>query len=132
MSTAVPPDDPRCVRPGDSRQRDHLANRRTFLAGIRTAMTLFTFGFVIAKFALYVDQERPAGFPSFSEAVGTGWVAAGVIFVIYSFLSYKAVQRDIEAGLVQPRGRLDLLWVAGLIVADLVMSVHLFQAWSTR
>ena len=64
MSTAVPPDDPRRVRPGHGRQRDPPANRRTFLAGIPTAMTLYTFGFTIAKFAMYLDQERPTGFPS--------------------------------------------------------------------
>jgi putative membrane protein len=132
MSTTVPPDDPRRVRPGDSRQRDHLANRRTFLAGIRTAITLYAFGFTIAKFAMYLDQERPRGFPSFSEAVGTGWIVAGVLFAIYSFVGYKAVQRDIEAGLVQARGRLDLLWVAVLSVVGLAMSFHLFQAWTVR
>ena len=29
-----PPEDPRRVRPGDSRQRDHLANERTLLAWV--------------------------------------------------------------------------------------------------
>lgn len=31
---------------------DHLANERTFLAYVRTSLSLMAFGFVIAKFAL--------------------------------------------------------------------------------
>ena len=38
--------------PSPNEMRDHLANVRTFLAWVRTAITIMAFGFVVAKFGL--------------------------------------------------------------------------------
>ncbi len=36
--------------------RDYLAEERTFLAWIRTGVTLMTFGFVVARFGLFLEE----------------------------------------------------------------------------
>lgn len=41
------------------RQREHQANERTFLAWLRTALSLIGFGFAIARFNLFCGSFRP-------------------------------------------------------------------------
>ncbi len=38
------------------RQREHQANERTFLAWLRTSIALIGFGFVIARFGLFLHE----------------------------------------------------------------------------
>ena len=42
----------------DTDVRDHLAAERTFLAWIRTGIALMGFGFVVARFGLFLQQLR--------------------------------------------------------------------------
>src|SRR3954466_8334602 len=100
---AIAPDDPRRVRAGESRQRDHLANERTLLSWIRFAVALFTFGFVIARFGLFLSEmaldtafhSRLGG--QHSLFLGLAFVAAGIIISALALGRYLAVERDIEA-----------------------------------
>src|SRR5947199_1695167 len=46
---------PQPPRP-DSKVRDHLANERTFLAWMRTALGLIGLGFVLARMGLFLRQ----------------------------------------------------------------------------
>jgi putative membrane protein len=45
MATSLPPT-------RTSKASDHLANERTFLAWIRTSISIIVFGFVVAKFGI--------------------------------------------------------------------------------
>ncbi|WP_239651307.1 YidH family protein [Neosynechococcus sphagnicola] len=54
------------------RIREHQANERTFLAWLRTSLALIGFGFVIARFSIFlrqlqatVTQQEPAQRPVF-------------------------------------------------------------------
>ena len=42
-----------------TRYSDHAANERTFLAWVRTAITLMAFGFVIERFDLFLRYAAP-------------------------------------------------------------------------
>ena len=49
--------------PESTRTREHLANERTLLAWVRTAVALMGLGFVVARFGLFLRQlalERAA------------------------------------------------------------------------
>jgi hypothetical protein len=41
------------------------------------------------------------------------WVATGVVYAVYSFIQYRAIQRDIESRYVRTYDRFDTLWVIG-------------------
>lgn len=64
--------------------RDYLAEERTFLAWIRTGLGVMAFGFVVARFGLFLEQIRIAqgGFAAGSHQrslwFGTALIAAGV------------------------------------------------------
>ena len=65
-----------------ARAREHLANERTLLAWIRTALALMGMGFVVARFGLFlrqlgVEASRTAPVaPGFSTAIGVGLILA--------------------------------------------------------
>ncbi|HRP57031.1 DUF202 domain-containing protein [Agriterribacter sp.] len=84
---------------------DHLANERTFLAWIRTAIGIMAFGFVVVKFSLFVTQiaaltGKPAGSASsgISAAVGIMLVTVGLLTTILSFIRYLHTGRQITRG----------------------------------
>ena len=43
---------------GQARITDHMANERTYLAWLRTGITVIALGFVVAKFGLIVRELR--------------------------------------------------------------------------
>src|SRR5437660_2041029 len=63
--------------------RDYLAEERTFLAWIRTALTLMGFGFVVARFGLFLEVMQitrggPAARPhGLSPWIGTALIVSG-------------------------------------------------------
>ena len=67
----------------DLRPTDALANERTFLAYLRTALSFIAFGFVIARFSLFTREMSivahlavPAHYAS--TEFGTAMAAAGI------------------------------------------------------
>jgi putative membrane protein len=91
-----------------SRIRDHLANERTYLAWMRTAISLMGFGVVIVRLRLFQ--------PSATTPPGNGW-KLGLIFslvglatVILSTSHYSAVRRDIDEDTYEPPDRWVLIF----------------------
>jgi len=74
------------------RVRDHLANERTFLAWVRTALGLIGLGFVLARMGLFLRQIAATGaaegFPGVQPGRGlhlhTGqeFLVTGVVFLL--------------------------------------------------
>ncbi len=132
---ATAPDDPRRVHAGDSRQRDHLANERTLLAWVRLAVGMFAFGFVVARFGLFLNEMSLAT-PLHSRLatwhslfLGLAFVASGIVLVVIALTRYLVVERDIEAGMVVSR-RNGAYAVFGIsVVAGLLLIVYLALSW---
>ena len=70
--------------------RDYLAEERTFLAWIRTGISLMGFGFVVARFGIlgnmsYIPQQLPAAQPhELSVWFGAALIAIGAIVNLFS------------------------------------------------
>ncbi|MBI2434570.1 MAG: DUF202 domain-containing protein [Candidatus Hydrogenedentes bacterium] len=67
------------------RTREHLANERTFLAWIRTALGLIGLGFVVARMGLFLRQMVLGLAPEAIAANqrGNDFVAAGVALLLF-------------------------------------------------
>jgi putative membrane protein len=76
--------------------RDYLAEERTFLAWIRTGLASMGFGFVVARFGLYLAEIHGGAAPSdrFSLWSGTAFIAVGVAV---NLLSTRRHLRVVEA-----------------------------------
>ena len=73
---------------------DHLANERTFLAWIRTAIGIMGFGFVVVKFSLFVKQvsimlgrETAIQQKGYSAIIGVILVAVGALTSLLAFIN---------------------------------------------
>jgi putative membrane protein len=73
-----------------SRARDHLANERTYLAWLRTAVNVMALGVVIAKFVNTGGDE--------AIAAGAVLVAVGAVGLFYGTLRYRRVNSELEQG----------------------------------
>jgi putative membrane protein len=101
--------------------REHLAAERTLLAYVRTGLALMGFGFVVARFGLFLREIRFAGsggpLPSTGSSVlfGTALVALGVVVSIVSAHQYSRQVRRLNE--IAPPGN-PISWVAmGLSLA---------------
>ena len=84
--------------------RVYLAAERTFLAWIRTGLALMGFGFVVARFGLFLQEIRVAE-PSlqtrsfgFSIWFGTALIAAGVLVDIFATWNHVRLVRQLNRG----------------------------------
>jgi putative membrane protein len=95
---------------GDSRARDHLANERTYLAWLRTALSIVALGAVLA---------RVTGIAGRVAAASVITVALGLVALVYGTARYYRVRADLEQNAFRPadRGPLVIAAVAVLAVA---------------
>jgi putative membrane protein len=84
--------------------RVYFALERTLLAWIRTGLALMGFGFVVARFGIFLRELRfTAGAvvtqsTAFSAWAGTALVLMGVAVQIISILRYVQMVRQLNAG----------------------------------
>jgi putative membrane protein len=93
-------DEPRLAFDPDSRARTHLANERTFLAWLRTGLSLMAVGLAAAGF---LPVDLVPGFPyvrSFSALL----VLSGTVMVAFGAGRYLRAYKQIEAGVYDPAG----------------------------
>jgi putative membrane protein len=95
--------------------REHLANERTYLAWMRSAVSLMGFGVVIVR----IRMLQPPMMPSVENGwkLGLAFAFVGLIMVWLSTQHYYAVRRDIDEDNFEPSDR----WVALFSLAVLLL-----------
>jgi putative membrane protein len=84
--------------------RVYFAVERTLLAWIRTGLALMGFGFVVARFGLFLRElgsvaaDIPPRSSGFSLWTGTALVLTGVVVNAISTLQYVRILRDLNDG----------------------------------
>jgi putative membrane protein len=98
--TALDPTAALATRPADadSRARTHLANERTFLAWLRTGLSLVAVGMAVAGF-LPVDLVPGIRYVTLFAAF---LVVFGTVMVVYGANRYVSAYRQIETGSYRP------------------------------
>jgi putative membrane protein len=115
--------------PDDKKATEHLANERTFLAWVRTAIAVMSLGFVIARFGLWLRElsahlspQAPDGGHRLSGPVGMGMIAFGGLLALLAAWRFHTVNRQIERGEVSvDRGLVGLVAVTMAILAVLMV-----------
>ncbi|MHB8147035.1 MAG: YidH family protein [Vulcanimicrobiaceae bacterium] len=109
---------------------DVLANERTFLAYVRTALAFIGFGFVIARFSLFMREfaviaHTTVTQTSLSTAFGTAMAVFGIVIAAMGAWRYAATDRALHAGEV--RG---LSSAVGYVVAIVVGAIGVVVAFA--
>jgi putative membrane protein len=91
-----------------SRVRDHLANERTYLAWMRTAIALMGFGVLILRLRAF--QPSTIARPGYGWKLGLLFSIVGLLTVLLSTGHYFTVRRDIDEDTYQPGDRWIILF----------------------
>ena len=90
--------------PANRRTSDHLANERTFLAWVRTSVSVTGLGFVVARFGLWLRELAAHADPGGPAVRHTGWslpmgvamMAAGGGLAVLAAARYRRVRLAID------------------------------------
>ena len=113
--------------------RIYLAAERTFLSWIRTGVALMGFGFVVARFGLFLHEfvqnnttnvEHHAGF---SLPVGVALIGMGIVVNVIAAIRHRRYVRAIDAGhFRQSFGSAFAFSIAGLLaLIGLAVAIYL-------
>lgn len=119
---------------------DYLAAERTFLAWIRACVALMGFGFLVARFGLFMQmlQAGPSGpaAPSYGLSFwfGTGFIILGIIVTAGSLRSYRCLVQQLKRG--GPGFHRPTLLAVGvaitLVAAGVTMATYLTSVRRTK
>lgn len=117
---------------------DHAANERTFLAWVRTAIAIMAFGFVVARFNLFlrIAAESAAQNGHAVALPGSGWGnVAGIVLIlagtgIVGIAAVRFVQTRHAIESPEPRRDntgVDLLLAALMMLLGIALVLYLSQ-----
>lgn len=84
------------------RVREHLANERTYLSWMRSAISLIGFGLITVRLQIF---QSPVYGSEITWKLGLILSFVGLITVLLSTFHFFAVRRDIDTDFYQPAGR---------------------------
>lgn len=87
------------------RYRDHAANERTYLAWVRTGITVMVLGFIVEKFEIFLaslhrvltDSVHSVGPSEGTEFVSVALVSLGVAVIVAGAVRFFRVRAQLES-----------------------------------
>jgi len=115
--------------------RFYMAAERTFLAWIRTGIALMGFGFVVARFGLFLREltlagtHHPSASTGFSLPIGIGLIAFGIVVNLVSVVRHRRYIAAIDRNDFRSAfGSTFAIWVALLLaLSGLAMTMYLIR-----
>lgn len=113
--------------------RDHLANERTFLAWLRTGITIIALGFVVAKFGILLREIRGVHYAPqvhqltarLGAVVGVALVIAGIVIIVLAMIRFLRIGNDLEHSVVRFSPLLDIVTAAVVGGIAVFMAIYL-------
>ncbi len=115
-------------------RRVHMANERTFLAWIRTSISVMAFGFVVERFSLFVRQmasymgKAAPAHPSYSAVIGIILVAIGALMGLLAFFRFRSVERQIDEDSYAPSPVLYVLLTLAVLAIAFFLVLYLYHS----
>lgn len=93
--------------PEAGRASDHLANERTLLAWVRTAIAIIVFGFAVGRFGLALRQIAAVQGADITRTGASLWfgsasILLGLLIMVAALLRYRRTSLQLEAGEYRP------------------------------
>jgi putative membrane protein len=115
---------------------DHLANERTFLAWIRTSISIIVFGFVVAKFGITLREflrvsGNTARESGTSLMIGLGFMGMGILMALAAGFRYRTTMRRLEAGDFKPAGAMVTVWAVIAALFGAILAAYLIYTART-
>jgi putative membrane protein len=115
---------------------DHLANERTFLAWLRTSISIIVFGFVVARFGITLREflrlrgevQHESGL---SLGMGVGFMVMGIVMALTSSVRYHATMRQLDANEFKPAAAIVTIWAVVAALFGVILAVYLIYAART-
>lgn len=111
-----------------------MAAERTMLAWIRTGLALMGFGFVVAKFGLFLRRlaqiqnlhmKAPRG-TSYSLWIGVCLVLVGVVVNIFSAIRHQKLMNTLRRGETPDKSQSPLAYYIALVMAAIGIGIAVY------
>jgi putative membrane protein len=109
----------------------------TLLVWVRTSLALMGFGFVIARFGLFLRElaevgsvkvVRHARLGFLNSVAGTGMIVMGVVVLLIAVFNHQRLLVQVQRGDLRAGSRWSLGVILGILLAALGMGMSLYLA----
>jgi len=109
-----------------NRIRDHLANERTYLSWMRSAIALMGFGVLIVRMRILRPPFAPQP-PGNGWKLGLGFAIVGLLTVLLSTQQYFSIRDDIEEDTYNPPDRWVILSSLAILLLGTGVIYYVFN-----
>jgi putative membrane protein len=112
--------------------KDYLAEERTLLAWIRTSLALMGFGFVVARFGLFLQEMHIAQGSTLptthfaSRWFGTALIVTGILVNLFSIRRHRRLVEQLDRGTIAGYGSSPEGIILGLFLALVGVAMALY------